>query len=269
MAEPRSGKTVTGLLRRRRLWIIGTVAAFVAAADVIALLTPVTYQASALLVIDQRVTSPTADLNAAITTGQLLAAHYIKMATSTAVLDGVCADAGDCSANALKSHVSASAVKGTDLLSVTVTDSSPSGATNLANLVAAKLLAEHRREVAASLKPAKAYLDGELSRIWKELGSAKPQFVTVTQAAYTTAYNKREAVAEQEARMDGSLSLVSAAAIPTAPAYSQTKLYLVAGLVIGLVVALILALLAERIDKRIFDTQELSDATSAPLVLAC
>ena len=85
MAEPRSGKTVTGLLRRRRLWIIGTVAAFVAAADVIALLTPVTYQASALLVIDQRVTSPTADLNAAITTGQLLAAHYIKMATSTAV----------------------------------------------------------------------------------------------------------------------------------------------------------------------------------------
>ena len=183
----------------------------------IALLTPVTYQASALLVIDQRITSPTADLNAAITTGQLLAAHYIKMATSTAVLDGVCADAGDCSANELKSHVSASAVKGTDLLSVTVTDSSPSGATNLANLVAAKLLAEHRREVAASLKPAKAYLDGELSRIWKELGSAKPQFVTVTQAAYTTAYNKREAVAEQEARMDGSLSLVSAAAIPTAP----------------------------------------------------
>lgn len=271
MLEPqRSSKTVTGLLRRRRLWIVATVAACVAVADLIALLTPPTYEASALLVIDQRATSPSADLNATLNTGQLLAAHFIKVATTQTVLDRVCADAGgSCTYDSLKNRVTASTVKGTDLLQVTVADSSPSQAANLANLVTNELMGEERREVAAALKPTMSYLDGELSRLAKALGSAHPEYVAALQAQYTDAYTRREAASEQETRLDGGLSVVEAAAVPAKPAYSRVKLYLIAGLAVGLVAALVVALIVERLDSRIFERETLSDATAAPLVLTC
>jgi len=263
-------QTPIGLLRRRRLLMLAIVAAFVGIADLIALLTPATYEATALMVIDQRATSPSSDLNAALTTGQLLAAHYIKLATTKTVLDQVCSDAADgCSFDSLKGHVAATTVKGTDLLAVSVTDGNASRAANLANLVATKLMAEQQRETANALKATKSYLDGELTRLSKELGSAKPQYTTALQAQYTTAYNRREAVAEQESRLQGGLSLVQNAAFPDKPAFSRAKLYVGAGLVAGLVAALIVALIVDRIDSRIYAKEALSEATAAPLVVAC
>ena len=62
----RSGKTLTGLLKRRRVWIVGTIAAFLAGGDALAILTPPTFESSALMVIDQRVTSPNTDLTATV-----------------------------------------------------------------------------------------------------------------------------------------------------------------------------------------------------------
>lgn len=265
-----SNRTLTGLLRRRRLWILGTLAVAVAVADLIALFTPPSYQASALMVIDQRATSPSSDLNATLTTGQLLAAHYIKMVSTQTVLDQVCANAGEgCSYDSLKAQVSATTVKGTDLLSIDVTDRNPGRAASLANLLAAKLMAEQRREVANALKPTANYLDGELTRLSKDLGSAKPQYAAALQAQYTAVYTRREAVAEQESRLEGGLSLVQAASVPGRPAYSRIKVYFVAGLALGLVAAMLLALLIDRLDTRIFGKQALSEATAAPLVVAC
>src|SRR5690349_5860736 len=86
-SDPRAAKSLFGVIRRRGGWMALTVIACVAAAGSITLLKPPTYQATALLVVDQRATSPTADLNATVSTGELLAAHYIKMASSPTVLD--------------------------------------------------------------------------------------------------------------------------------------------------------------------------------------
>jgi len=265
-----ASKTVTGLLKRRRAWIIATVALSLAIADAIALLMPRTYEASAMLLVDQRVTSPSADLNATVATGQLLAAHYIKMATSATILDRVCSDlTGSCSEAWLKSRVTVGTVKGTDLLSISVADSNPDGPAVIANLLAAKLIAEQRDEVAAALKPTITYLDGELSRLQDQLNTAKPPLLNTVQAQYNTIYSRREAVAEQQSRLAGSLSLVEAASVPTAPAYSRTKLYLLAGLIAGLIAAMVIALLVDKIDSRIFAMETLADATAAPVVLTC
>src|ERR1700704_5344625 len=100
----RPSTPVIELLKRRRAWIVATVASCVALAALITLLQPPSYEASALMTVDLRATSPSADLNSSLTTGQLLSAHYIKMSTTSTVLDRVCADAGDpCSYNSLKS----------------------------------------------------------------------------------------------------------------------------------------------------------------------
>ncbi|HEV3096677.1 MAG TPA: Wzz/FepE/Etk N-terminal domain-containing protein [Candidatus Dormibacteraeota bacterium] len=267
--SPHASQTVTGLLRRRRAWILATVTACVAVTGLISVLKSPTYEASALMVIDQRATSPSSDLNASLTTGQLLAAHYTKMATTSTVLDRVCADAGDpCTYASLKNRVALGTVKGTDLLAAKVTDASPGRAAQLANFLAAEVMAEERFEIANALKPTKAYLDGELASVVKDMG-AKSAPAAVLEARYNTVYNRREAVAEQESRLDGALSVVEPATLPTIPADPSAKRYLLAGLAIGLVLALIIALLVDRIDTRIYDADRLSQATGAPLVQAC
>lgn len=258
------------MLRRRAALIVLVVTAGVAAAAVITLRTPHSYDATALLVVDQRATSPTADLNATISTGELLAAHYIKLASSPTVLDRVCAQAGGpCSYSSLKDRVTTATVKGTDLLGVTVNDRSPSRAALLANVAADQLMAEERAEIASALEPTKQYLDRELTRLQDELTSVKPPMLAVVQAAYNTAYARREAVAEQEARLDGDLALVEGAQVPSKPADPDPKRYLLAGLAVGLVVAFLAALMVDRLDNRIFEAEDLSEATQAPLVVAC
>jgi uncharacterized protein involved in exopolysaccharide biosynthesis len=265
------GNTLTGVLQRRRVWILATVIACVGIAGLVSLLRTPTYEASVLLVVDQRATSSSADLNATISTGQLLAAHYIKMVTTKTVLDPVCADpAVLCTYDSLKDHVLATTVKGTDLFSVSVTDPSSSRAALLANLVAAKLIAQQRAEAANALKPTKDYLDGELARLNAEIAkNPEPQLLNLLQSQYTTVYTRREAVTEQESLLDGGLSTIEAARTPSKPVDPDPIRYLLGGLVVGLVAAVIAALVVERVDDRIFGPERLSEATSAALVVTC
>ena len=93
--------------------------------------------------------------------------------------------------------------------------------------------------------------------------------LAVVQAAYNTAYARREAVAEQEARLDGDLAMVEGAQVPSKPADPDPKRYLLAGLAVGLVVAFLAALVVDRLDNRIFSAEDLSEATQAPLVMTC
>ena len=272
MGEPqRPGKSVFGVLQRRSAWIALTVIACVAIAGLTTLIKPPTYQATVLLVVDQRATSPTADLNATISTGELLAAHYIKMASTVTVLDRVCAEAGgSCTYDTLKDRVSLATVKGTDLLAASVTDRSPSRAALLANLLAAELIAEERAEIAKALEPTKTYLDGELATLLSEIATTtKAALLAAVQAQYSTTYTRHEAIAETEARLDGQLTMVEAAKVPSVPTDPDPKIYLPAGLVVGLVLAGLVALVVDWVDDRIFSIEVLSEATQAPLVVAC
>lgn len=266
-----AGRSVFGTIRRRWPWMAVTVLACVAAAGAITVVKPPTYQATALLVVDQRATSPTADLNATVSTGELLAAHYIKMAGSTTVLKRVCADvAGPCSPDAIKKGISLSTVKGTDLLAANVTDRDPHRATLLANALAKELINEERAEIAAALAPTKTYLAGELSSLnTKMLAATTPAELAALQNQYATAYARQENILETETRLDGQLTTAEAAGVPITPVDPDPRIYLPAGLVVGLVLAALLALLLEWIDDRIYSTEVLSEATETSWVAAC
>jgi capsular polysaccharide biosynthesis protein len=268
----RRGKSVFGVLRRRGVWIVLTVGVCLAAATVIVLNKPATYQATALMVVDQRATAESADLNATISTGELLAAHYAKMATTETVLNSVCEQAGgSCTYESLKDHVTLTTVKGTDLLAVSATDADPARATLLANLLAAQLIAQQHAEIATALQPTKAYLDAQLAGLRNQLNAAstQPALLAALQNQFVTAYARREAVAEQESRLDGELALVERARVPTTPVDPDPRLYLVGGLAVGLVLAGIVALLVDRLDDRVFSAGDLSEATGIRLVAVC
>jgi capsular polysaccharide biosynthesis protein len=264
------GKSLFGVIQRRGIWIAATVIVCVAAAGSLILIRPPTYQATALMVVDQRATSPTADLNATVSTGELLAAHYIKMASTDAVLNRVCADAGgSCTAANLRNQVSLSTVKGTDLLAASVTDRDAGRAALLANALAKELIAEERAEIANSLAPTKTYLANELSSLHDQILAAKsPAELAAMQTQYATAYSRQENIVETEARLDGQLTGVDPAARPITPVDPDWRIYLPAGLVVGLVLGALLALLMEWIDDRIYSTEDLSRATHAEVVVA-
>lgn len=247
------------------------VIACVAVAGSITLIKPPTYQATAFLVVDQRATSPTADLNATVSTGELLAAHYIKMASSPTVLDRVCADVGgSCRSDTLKSQISLATVKGTDLLAANVTDREPRRAMLLANSLTAQLIAEERSEIAKALEPAKTYLAAEMATLRnKILAATTPAELASLQSQYATAYTRQEGILETEARLDGQLTAVEAAKVPTVPVDPDPRIYLPAGLVVGLVLAALLGLFLEWIDDRIYSTEVLSETTQAHVVMAC
>lgn len=248
-----------------------TVIGCVAAAGLITLIKPPTYQSTALLVVDQRATSPTADLNATVSTGELLAAHYTKMASSAIVLDRVCANAGgSCTADTLKNHISLATVKGTDLLAANVTDRDPHRAALLANSLAAQLIAEERAEISKALEPSKTYLAGELAALHNRIVAAtSPGELAALQTQYATAYTRQEGILETEARLDGQLTTAEPAKVSTVPVDPDPRIYLPAGLVVGLVLAGLLALFLEWIDDRIRSTEVLSEATQAHVVMAC
>jgi capsular polysaccharide biosynthesis protein len=266
------GKSVLGVLRRRGGLIVLTVGACMAAAVLVTVIKPPTYQATALMVVDQRATAPSADLNATISTGQLLAAHYVKMASTETVLDRVCEQAGgSCAYDSLRDRVTLTTVKGTDLLAVSVTDADPARATLLANLLAAQLITQQRAEIATALQPTKAYLDAQLAGLRSQINATttQPALLAALQNQFATAYTRREAVAEQESRLDGELAMVEPARVPATPVDPDPRLYLAAGLAVGLVLAGILALLVDRLDDRIFSESDLAEATGVALVAAC
>jgi capsular polysaccharide biosynthesis protein len=270
-SDQRAGRSLFGAIRRRGGWMALTVIACVAAAGLITLVKPPTYQATTFLVVDQRATSPTADLNATVSTGELLAAHYIKMASSPTVLDRVCADVGgSCRSDTLKSQISVATVKGTDLLAANATDREPRRAGQLANSLAAQLIAEERSEIAKALEPAKTYLAGEIGNLRnKILAATTPAELAALQSQYATAYTRQEGMLETEARLDGQLTAVEPAKVPTVPVDPDPRIYLPAGLVVGLVLAGLLALFLEWIDDRIYSTEVLSETTQAQVIMAC
>jgi capsular polysaccharide biosynthesis protein len=266
------GKSVFGVLRRRGALIVLAVGVCVAAAALVTVIKQPTYQATALLVVDQRATSQSADLNATISTGEVLAAHYVKMASTATVLNEVCAKAGpSCTYGSLKDHVSVTTVKGTDLLAVSVADTDRSRATLLANLLAAQLISQQHSETASALAPTKTYLDAQIAGLRKQITdpTTDPAMLPVLENQFATVYASRESVAEQESRLDGGLAMVERARVPANPTDPDPRLYLPAGLAVGLVLGGILALLVDRIDDRIFSSSDLSEATGIALVADC
>ncbi|TMC39869.1 MAG: hypothetical protein E6J28_02790 [Chloroflexi bacterium] len=243
---------------------------------------PRTYEASALLFVDERHNS-SQGFDLALQAAELMSHHYLEMATSREVLQAACSspDASSlppgvgCDPASLAGKVRADTVRGTSLISITVSSSSPAAAAALANAIANALVAQDQRQVAELLAPTKTYLDSELDRLSKAIkdeksalpaGGSSPA-LTALESEYSATYARRQDIALEEYRLAGSLSVVETAQPPAKPADPDPVRYLLVGLVAGLALALVAVLMLEYFDERVREPEDLARAAGTPLVV--
>jgi capsular polysaccharide biosynthesis protein len=290
--RPPDLKTVGDALRHRRALIAVVILACVLSAGALSVVRHKTYEASALLYVDERHNS-SQGFDLALQAGELLSHHYIEMATSRQVLDAACvapdvaalaaSSNSPCTPEALAGQVRADTVKGTSLIAVTADERTPEAAATIANAVATALVAQDAQQVDQLLKPTRDFLDAELKRLDGEIQSARqavaasppnsPQaqanlaYLNQLEGEYAADYARRQDLAVEQFRLTGNLSIIQAAIVPAKPVDPDPLRYLAAGLAVGLVVAFLAALAVEYLDDRLLEPDQLARAVGTHLVV--
>jgi capsular polysaccharide biosynthesis protein len=288
--KPPDVKTIGGALRHRRVLIAVIVLGCVGLAGVLSVVRTRTYEASALLYVDERHNS-SQGFDLALQAGELLSHHYIEMATSRQVLESACANSDvaalatnpPCSAGVLAAQVRAGTVKGTSLIAVTAVARSPEAAAAIANAVANSLVGQDAQQVDQLLKPTRDYLDAELKRLDAAISGAREALansppnspkaaaeqahLNQLQSEHNVDYARRQDLAVEQFRLTGNLSVIQPAAPPAKPVDPDPMRYLAAGLAAGLVLALLIALVVEYLDDRLLEPDQLGRAVGTDLVM--
>jgi capsular polysaccharide biosynthesis protein len=268
-------KTIGDALRHRGRSALGVVVAAVLIASVLVVFKPKSYDANALLFVDERHNS-SQGFDLALQAGELMSHHYLQMATSRPVLQDACFGpesaqlpvGTQCDPTQLAQHVQAGLVTGTSLITVKVSASSPAAAAALANAVANAIVAQDRQQIASMLAPTKTHLDSELQRLDTAMLSEKdPAKLTLLLNEHSTEYTQRQNLTLEEDRLDSNLSVLETALPPTKPADPDPFRYLLVGLIAGAAGGLVLALVLEYFDDRLREPEQLARAAGTPVVV--
>src|SRR5205814_1822871 len=98
--------------------------------------------------------------------------------------------------------------------------------------------------------------------------TAEQTHLTLLQSEYGSTYDKLQALATEQQRLSGSLTLVQTASPPVKPIDPDPLRYLAIALVAGLCIGLAAVVLLDRFDDRLFETEALSQAAGTRLVIA-
>jgi capsular polysaccharide biosynthesis protein len=283
MAGPPPVATVGRALRRRHwlIWGLALLAGILAVGA--AMVRPPTYEASALLSVDET-PSATQGFDSAVQADQFLTQRFIAMATSAPVLQAVCAKEGrGCDATALAKRVRATTTRTTAQLSILVDDPSPQAAARLANEVAQQVVDRNAAQAEAQVAGQRAFLQGQLKQLGDQMAQATQQAqvsaaggrsdaaplsqLSLLQAQYGTTYQRLQDLDVQRAQLAGVISIVQPATPPARPADPDPVRYALVGVAGGLVAGLLLALLAERLRTRVHQGSELGEAARCSVVV--
>lgn len=284
--------TSVGRALRRRHWLVwGAALAGCAVAFGATFVRPPTYEATAVLALDET-QAVNQGFDIAVQADQFLTQRYISMATSQPVLAQVCAREGrGCDPINLSKRVSATALKTTGLMRISATASSPATAARLANEVAQVVVDRNQHEVDAYLSSQQQLLLGQLSRLEVQIANVQASIQAVqvpgrTEAAvsnslaplllqlqqlqnqYSSSYTKLQDVQVLQTRLGSRLMIEQPATPPLRPVDPDPIRYLLVGGVGGLAVGFLGALVLERYRDRIHESAELAEATGCPVVLA-
>jgi receptor protein-tyrosine kinase len=144
-----------------------------------------------------------------------------------------------------------------DVISVSMTDSEPMRAAQLANTYASEFIEFRREADRAKITEALTLVDRQLD----ELSSSETE--TDDEEALRRQADQLEVLV---ALQTGNAELVQAAEPPDSPSSPQTVRNVVLGGVVGLLMGLGLALLLERLDRRLRDPEEIETAFGRPIL---
>ena len=257
--EPSLLEAIFSVLRRRRLIILLCLVLVPAAALALSLTREKEYTAGAsLLFRDSQLgqtlfgssyLAPSSDpTRAAATNLTLVSLDVVGDRTSQAL-------GGRPTPDAIDRKVTVSAEGQSDVVKVTATDPSPAFAARLANTFAEQYIAFRRAADRKSIREAQDLVQQQIA--------ALPAGATGRAASLR---RRGEQLAILAALQTGNAELVQPADPPSSPSSPKPVRNTVAGLLLGVLLGLLLALLAERVDRRIRDTEEIERIFARPIV---
>lgn len=243
---------------------------FVAAAAVAVAVLPKQYEASASLFVGQDrpiSASSSAQLD------DVLAKSYAALLASPLVADRALARVGGgLSRSQLLSRMTFQVTPGTQLIVVTAVAGSPERAAQLANGYAETFVAQQQASDAQSQK-------SRLGRLARQIGvvsvlveklrfrgpRSKPE-LGVALGQLSSLRSTYQALQQNLALQGSNLTFSTRAAPAVSPSAPKPVPYLLAALVLGLLLAIGAALLRDRLDRRIWDEDEMLLVAGAPIL---
>jgi succinoglycan biosynthesis transport protein ExoP len=260
--EEQSAAPAVVVALRRRLWMIIACAVLVpAAALAFSFLQEKQYSTSASLLFrdpqfDQKifgstVFQPTSDPNReAATNVKLVSLNVVAARTAKALGTGI-------SPGEVSGKVTVASAGQSDVANITATDHEPAFAAKLANTFATQFIAFRRDADRSKIASASRLVQQQLSGLpARELRG--PQAVTLRKQA--------EQLRILGALQTGNAELVQPAEVPGAPSSPNPIRNAMIGLVFGILLGLGLAMLRERLDRRLKDPKDISDAFDRPVL---
>lgn len=275
--------SVGGALRRRHRLVWLPALAAIAAAGVLATVLPPTYEATALLAMDEQQQAGLG-FDLALQADQYLTQRYVAMATSDPVLERACGEAGNgCDPAVLAGRLTVQPTKAAGVISVTARDRDAAQAERLANAVAQQLVVQNRSQATASAAPSRNYLRGQLDQLQQQEDALQSRLATIprgsgpddavlaqltqVQQQYAATYGRAQDLGVQQARLSAALLVRQEASMPSRPADPDLVRYVLVAAACGLTAGFLLALLVDRLDPRLRDAADLAAASGAEVVL--
>jgi capsular polysaccharide biosynthesis protein len=286
------GKIVASAISNHYRAIATITLIFLVAAAVASFVRPPTYDATALLTIDERQASGNG-FDASLTQSQVVGQQYISLATSRSLAVKVCQGVSRqvaCDPDTLQHNTSATMQKGTTQIALTVASGTPDGAALLANAVASEVVTEVQAQAADLVKPELDLLNQQLSQINDQIDAEKSAISRIPTAGRPAADVQRDqathdahiAQLQQEysatfqriqdnqikvKSLGSDLSVTQKANPPVKPADPDPVRYLLVALGAGLFVGFLVALMRERLDHSLRRGQSLAEAAGLTLVI--
>lgn len=274
-AMPVQAALLAILVRRHFLVSAAIVLVLAVLTLALVLVTPRSYAATTTLWVD-----PAAD-GALQQADGLLSRYLVQRATSAPVLSRAAVTVGDeRPTTPLADHVSASALRGTNIIAVTAQVPVPEHAAGIADAVAAATIQQNRTDVLARARPLEDILRAEAKRLSVELDEVLAQFASEVAPGAIEARRQevaglqgQVAAAEralfdfqvQQERNAGALVVLDRATLPTSPVGLPGAVYLASAILLGIGAAAAVALLRERLDGRVWSTRAFDEATRSEL----
>lgn len=240
------------------------------------------YQATATVRVTQPYSASTGYADYAYV-GRLMNT-YAELLKSEAILNTVIQKLGlTVTPSTLLARTEVEALPDTELLKITVGDSDPEGASDIANALADLLVEQGRTSYAGTTKGAREILQEQLSGIEQnlELDRAALQDLLNSSAqenarmdalemrirseeeVYLTLLRQYEEARVTEASRESSAAIVAQAVQPESPSSPRVQLNLALGTLVGAVAGVGLALVFEHLDPTLHSTDDLEGAAKA------
>jgi len=266
----------------RWLWLLGLCAVIAAGgAFAVSKMQPSVYRATTLLTINQQL--PGQDAYSSLLASDQLVVTYEALISQPVVLTRAAHEVGGVSPTQLAQQVTVQDQPGTQIIQLSVDDTSPHRAAALANAVAAAFIAIHQESADAKLSSAEQQLEQQFKQIASQITSLSasidalraqdpksPELAALQQQLQTASTRRdylqtvnSQLITQNLAARD-TILVFQPAVPPLRPDHPNALLNTAVAALLGLIVAACLAFLLELLDNRMHTSKRVEEFTGMP-----